>query len=158
MTLRSAPDEADENQMSPELQVRVNKTHPAATGFTAVGVFLCFGAAMAALAALSLLWPGTPLDRAWILNPMAHSQLFARRLIFGPMFVLLSFALTCAALGWFQRRRWGWRLAVTIIGIQVAGDLGIILRGDWLRGTIGVLLAGALLVYMRRPALRNLFD
>lgn len=144
--------------MNPESHVRGNETRVAAAGFTVVGVFLCFGAAMTALAAVTLLWPGTPLDRMWTLNRVAHSQLFPRRLIFGPMFVLLSSAFTCATIGWFQCRRWGWRLAVTIICIQVPVDLGNVIRGDWLQGIIGVLLAAALLVYMRRPELRNRFD
>ncbi|MGE5053743.1 MAG: hypothetical protein ACM3WP_06220 [Acidobacteriota bacterium] len=144
--------------MSPALQARINETRRSAAGLTAVGVFLCFGAAMAALAAITLLWPGTPLESMWSLNRVAYSQLFPRRLIVGPLFVLLSFVLICAAIGWFQRRRWGWQLAVTIICIQLAGDLVNFLRGDWLRGIIGVLLAGALLAYMRQPALRNRFD
>src|SRR5689334_15065863 len=44
-------------------------------GFAAIGVFLFFGATMAGLAAITLLLPGTALDRAWILNPTAHKSL-----------------------------------------------------------------------------------
>jgi hypothetical protein len=39
---------------------------PKMTGFTAMGVFLFFGA---------FLWQGTVLDRAWTLNPTAYKQL-----------------------------------------------------------------------------------
>jgi hypothetical protein len=126
--------------------------------FRAIGVFLVFGASMAALAALTLLWPGTALDRAWALNPMAYAQLSTRPRLFGSMFVLLSFALTCSAVGWFRMRRWGWGLAVTIISIQVAGDFGNLLRGDLLRGLTGFLIAGGLLVYLLRPKVRKAFQ
>jgi hypothetical protein len=36
---------------------------------------------------------------------------------------VLSLALACAGFGWSGRRMWVWRLAVTIIAIQVIGDL-----------------------------------
>jgi hypothetical protein len=73
------------------------------------------------------------------------------------VFAALSFALAGSAIGWFRRRRWGWALAVIIISIQVAGDFGNLLRGDLLRGSTGVLIAGALLAYMCRPVVRNAF-
>lgn len=43
-------------------------------GFTAIGIFLFFGAVMASLAATTLLWRGTALNRLWALNPMALPQ------------------------------------------------------------------------------------
>jgi hypothetical protein len=40
-------------------------------GLTAMGIFLCSGAMMAALAGTILVWQGTALDRMWALNPQA---------------------------------------------------------------------------------------
>ena len=37
--------------------------------FVAIGLFLLFGMTMAALAGTTLVWPGTTLDRIWVLNP-----------------------------------------------------------------------------------------
>jgi hypothetical protein len=48
---------------------------PKPRGFTAIDVFLFFGAVMASLAATTLLRRGTPLDRLWSLNPTAYNQL-----------------------------------------------------------------------------------
>jgi len=48
---------------------------PKPRGFAAIGVFLFFGAVMASLAATTLLWRGTALDRLWTLNPTAYKQL-----------------------------------------------------------------------------------
>jgi hypothetical protein len=66
-------------------------------------------------------------------------------------------ALTTAGLGWFRRRLWGWRLAVVIIGIQVLGDISNCVRGDWLRGGTGVIIAGALLLFLLQPRIRATF-
>jgi hypothetical protein len=46
---------------------------------------------------------------------------------------------------------------VAIIATQVLGDLVNIFRGDLLRGGIGFLIAGALLLYLLRPRLRSAF-
>jgi hypothetical protein len=46
-----------------------------ARGFTAIGIFLFFGATMASLAAITLLWRGTALDGVWALNPTAYKEL-----------------------------------------------------------------------------------
>jgi len=128
-----------------------------AQGFTAIGIFLFFGAVMSSLAATTLLWRGTPLDRIWALNPMAYKQLAPMGGSVGLLFVLLSVALSAAGIGWFRRRLWGWRLAMVIIGIQVLGDVVNCVRGDWLRGGTGVVIAGALLLFLLRPKIRATF-
>ena len=43
-------------------------------GLIALALFLLFGAAMAALAGATLVFPGTILDRAWRLNSVACAQ------------------------------------------------------------------------------------
>src|SRR5271168_2841415 len=92
------------------------------SGFTALGIFLFFGASMAILAATSLLWRGTALDRIWALNPRAQMQLAPLGAAIGVLFLLLGVALATAGIGWFRRRLWGWRLAVAIIAMQILGD------------------------------------
>ena len=123
-------------------------------GFTAIGIFLLFGALMAGLAALTLSFRGTALDRMWALNPTAHVRLAPIAPVAGPLFFLLSAALAGAAVGWFRRRLWGWMLTVIIIATQVLGDLVNCLRGDFLRGGLGFVIAGALLLYLLRPGVR----
>jgi hypothetical protein len=126
-------------------------------GFTAIGIFLCFGAVMASLAATTLLWRGTVLDRVWVLNPMAYKQLAPLGNTVGVLFLVLAATLTTAGIGWFQRRLWGWRLAVVIIATQVLGDVVNCVRGDWLRGGTGVIVAGALLLFLLQPRIRAAF-
>jgi hypothetical protein len=126
-------------------------------GFAAVGIFLFFGATMASLAAMTLLWRGTSLDRIWSLNPTAYRQLAPLGRRVGVPFLFLGMALTAAGIGWFRRRLWGWRLAVAIIAIQIVGDIINCIRGDWLHGGIGVVIAGGLLLFLLRPRFKKAF-
>ena len=130
---------------------------PKTAGFTAMGVFLFFGAVMASLAATTLLRPGTVLSRIWALNPPAYKQLAPLGGWVGILFLLLGAVLAIAGIGWFRRRLWGWRLAVVIIAVQVLGDAVNCVRGEWLPGGTGVIIAGALLLFLLRPVVKNAF-
>jgi len=130
---------------------------PSQLGLTAIGIFLFFGATMASFAALTLLWQGTVFDHIWALNPTAYAQLVPRAETVGILFLLLAVVLTIAGIGWFRRRLWGWRLAVAIIGSQVLGDVLNWFRGDWLRGGIGCVVAGILLLFLLRPKIKAAF-
>jgi hypothetical protein len=112
---------------------------------------------MASLAGTTLIWPGSALDRIWNLSPRAYEELAPFGRVVGIPFLLLAATLAVASLGWFKRRRWGWRATVAIIATQVLGDLVNIYRGDLLRGGIGFLIAGALLFYLLQPQLRSAF-
>ena len=122
-----------------------------------MGIFLFFGAIMASLVATTLLWRGTVLDRLWALNPIAYKQLAPLGSMVGVFFLLLGAALTTAGIGWFRRRVWGWRLAVVIIATQVLGDVVNCVRGDLLRGGTGVIIAGALLMFLLQSKIKATF-
>lgn len=126
-------------------------------GTIAFGIFLFFGAAMASYAGMTLLWPGTMLDRAWSLNPEAHAQLTALGRWIGIPFLLLACALALAGVGWFKQRLWAWRLAVVIIATQVLGGLVHIVTGRFLEGFVALFISAALLVYLSRPLTRAVF-
>jgi hypothetical protein len=70
---------------------------------TAIGVVLFFGAVMASLAGTTLIWPGTLLDRIWVLNASAYRQLAPFGKMVGVPFLVLGTALTAAGVGWFER-------------------------------------------------------
>ena len=127
------------------------------TGFLAVGIFFFFGALMATFAATTLLIPGTLLDRAWVLNPTAHTQLIPVAQVAGVGFVVLAAVLLLAGVGWFRRRYWGWGLGAAVIGVNMLGDLINAARGEWMKGAVGVVIAGLLLIYLTRSGVRNYF-
>ena len=132
-------------------------TPRSAAGLTAVGIFLSFGSLIALLAGISLVWTGTVLDQIWRLNPSAYQHLAPLGKLVGIPFLILSALLGIAAVCWFQRRLWGWRLAVAIIATQVLGDAVNLALGHFLQGATGVLIAGALLLYLLRPQIRTAF-
>lgn len=124
---------------------------------TAIGVFLFFGAIMAFLAGTTLIWQGTFLDRMWTVNAAAYKQLAPFGRTVGIPLLVLSASLAAAGAGWFGRRLWGWKLAVVIIATQVLGDLMSIFMGHFVRGAVGVTIAGGLLFYLFRPQVRGAF-
>ena len=125
-------------------------------GFLAIGIFLLAGAITATTAGVSLLFPGTRLDRMWVLNRTAYLQLTAMGRRMGILFPLLGIALACGGVGWLKKRFWGWVLAVLLIGGNLAGDLIHLASGDW-KGGVGVAIAGPLLFYMTRARVRGYF-
>ena len=128
-----------------------------ARGFTTVGIFLFFGATMASLAAFTLLWRGTALDGVWAFNPSAYKRTYASRRFSWDSLPATRCNPTVAGIGWFRHRLWGWRLAIAIIATQVLGDVVNCVRGDFLRGGIGVIIAGGLLLFLLRSNIRAAF-
>jgi hypothetical protein len=126
-------------------------------GIGAVGVSLFFGATMALLAGTTLVWRGTILDGAWVVNAVAYARLARLGKTIGIPFLLLGAILVIAGIGWLRRRLWGWRLAVAVIATQVLGDLMNTFMGDVVRGGVGFVIAGALLFYLLRPEVRSAF-
>ena len=110
---------------------------------------------MASYAAFTLAVPGTILDQAWHLNPQGHAALVSLGRLIAVPFLFLATALFVAGVGWFRRRAWGWALGVALIAINLAGDLfNLVFRWELLMGTVGVVIAGLLLVYMTRSSVR----
>ena len=132
--------------------------HEIPRGIVPVGIFLFFGATIASLAEATWTWPGTSVDRIWVLNPTAHKQLATFATPAGILFLLLAAILVLAGIGWFKRRLWGWKLAVAVIATQVLGDLVNFFKGDYWPGGVGFSIATALLLYLLRPAVRAVFN
>ena len=124
---------------------------------TAFGIFLLFGAALASLAGTTLLWRGTVLDRMWALNPRAYNHLSPYGKTIGIPFLLLGITLAFSGVGWIKRRVWGWRLAIVIIVTQVLANFVTAMMGVVTKGMVGVIISGALLVYLLRPQVRAAF-
>jgi hypothetical protein len=112
---------------------------------------------MAVLAAFLLLFPGTPLDRLWALNPRAQRDLTSLGSWIGFAFLFLAALGVYTARLWFQRRLLGWRLSVAIIATQILGDAINIVRGDLWRGSAGLLIASLLLLCLLRRSVRASF-
>jgi hypothetical protein len=130
---------------------------PVPRGIMGVGIFLLFGTAMAFLAGTTLVWPGTALDHAWALNQPAHRELAPLGRMIGIPFLLLGATLLTAAVGWFRRALWGWRLAVALIAAQVIGNIVNLFLGHIAEGATGFVIATALLAYLLLPRVKTVF-
>lgn len=120
------------------------------TGHPWLACFFFFGATMAGLTIALLLFPGSALDPLWRLNPNAHTAFQS----IGRWSILLMLGVTAgcatAAIGLWRGVRWGSRLAITILSLNLIGDLAnVILRGDR-RALIGLPVAGAMIIYLAR--------
>lgn len=123
-----------------------NRNRPA--GVTAISLFFVFGALMSAFAAALLLFPGTPLDALWRINPRGHAGFSAM----GNGAVLLM-AVVCAscsvvAIGLWNCRKFAYWGALCILVLNLAGDIwNAIAFHDW-RTLIGLPVAGLMIGYL----------
>lgn len=112
---------------------------------------------MAFLAGTTLVWRGTVLDRMWAVNPRAYNLLAPYGKTVGIPFLLLGIVLAFSGIGWLKRRAWGWRLAAVIIVTQILGHFVTALMGNVTKGMLGVIISGALFIYLLRPKVKSAF-
>ena len=124
-------------------------------GIKLLAIFFGFGASMCLLTIVLLLFPGSALDSLWRLNPDAHGafQLLGKISIL--VMAIVGAACASAAVGLAKNRRWGVNLALTILAVNLVGDLiNAFARGD-LRTLIGLPIGGAMIVYLLRARAAN---
>src|SRR5262245_53384866 len=126
-------------------------------GIAALSVFSFVGAVLAGLAAISLAFPGGPLEPMWQLNPRGHQGLAG---LHGWAVLLLagvSGACGITGMGLWQRRRWGYALAVAGLSVHLVGDVFNVVSGTEPRAIVGIPIVVALLVYLGMPHVRDAF-
>src|SRR5215468_7059273 len=99
---------------------------------------------MCALTVSLLLFPGSPLDLLWRLNPDA--RLAFESLGYWSLILMLTVGTAClfAAIGLWRAKQWGTWLASIILLINMLADLtNVFVRYDY-RGLIRVPVAGAM--------------
>lgn len=133
----------------------MSNLHDRPAGFIPLGIFFFFAATMAGYAAVTLLFPGTILDRAWTLNQTGHFQLLLFGRIIALPFAIFAVISLFTGIGWLKRRRWAWIVGVSMIALNLAGDLANMVFGEFWKGAGGVTIAGLLLVYMTRSKVRT---
>src|SRR5262249_27006641 len=116
-----------------------------------------WGASMAFLAGITLVWRGTILDRIWALNPRAYKELAPFGKTVGILLLLIAAILVADSIGWFKRYVWGWRIGAAIIEMRMLGDSGNVFLGRIVEGVMGLVIAGALFFYIVRRGTRAVF-
>ena len=119
-------------------------------GITALCLFFLFGTVMSGLAAVMLLFPGSVLERLWRLNLDARADLTSMGLWAVVLMGIVCLACCTAALGLRRCKRWGYRAALAILSINLAGDtINFLIAHDW-RTLIGLPIGGAMIAYLVR--------
>ena len=117
--------------------------------FVALGILIVSG--------ISLLFPGTILDKIWVLNEPAYRQLLPFHRIVGGGFLALGLVSLFAGIGLLSGRKWGWWLVVIGFAANGMGDAVRFVTGDFLGGSIGLVVVAILLVYLTRPKVKGFF-
>jgi hypothetical protein len=126
-------------------------------GVTALGLLFSFGVLASGLSWVSLLTPGGVLDPIWRLNPRAHeafSHMGAWALL---VLGLVCVACAASAFGFFTARRWGYRLGIALLVLNLAGDLINAALGVEPRAWVGVPIVGLIFWYLSTRTVRNYF-
>jgi hypothetical protein len=127
------------------------------SGITALAGFFAFGTIASGLSAISLLNPGGSLEPMWRLNPRAR-EAFAGMGAWAPLLLgAVCLACAAAACGFFAGRRWGYRLGVALLLVNLAGDLVSGALGAEPRAFAGVPVVALLLWYLSSSKVRAFF-
>jgi hypothetical protein len=86
----------------------------------------------------------------WRLNPRAHENL--SRLGLWAVALLSSVSLFCAAaaIGLWQESRWGYRIAIGLMVVNLIGDVTNVVLGTEPRAIVGVPITAGILIYLIR--------
>ena len=116
-----------------------------------VALFLMAATLISAAVAISLLFPGTFLDRMWNLNRPAYAAFQVLGRASGALMVLVGLVTTAAATGLLRGNGWAWRLAIAIFAVNGLGDVvDLFLNRDLLKSGSGVLIAALFLAMLLR--------
>jgi hypothetical protein len=126
-------------------------------GVTALGCLFALGTLVSGLSVISLLIPDGPLEPMWKLNPRARES-FARIGTWAPL-LLAVVCLACMACsyGFFARKRWGYRLGVAGLLINLVGDVVNAALGIEPRAIVGVPIVALILWYLASRQVRGFF-
>jgi len=124
-----------------------------------IAMFLFAAAAIAAVVAASLLFPGTALDRLWDLNRPAAAAFHALGPASGVLLLVVGAAALAGAVGLMRGRRWAWWVAVVLFSVDGLGDaVSVFATGNWLKSAAGLMISGAFVYSLCRKGVMRFFE
>lgn len=132
-----------------------SKDRPA--GVTALSLFFIFGTCMSFIAFVSLLFPGSFLEPMWRLNPRAREGFASIGLWSAFLLCAVSAACATAAVGLWRGERWGYWVAVSLLALNLTGDLANVILGTEPRAAVGIPIVVAILAFMMSKRVRRFF-
>ena len=133
------------------------KTRP--KGISVVAIISFLAALVAVLVAVSILFPGTPLDVIWSLrNPFpAEFKDTLAGMLFGYFLLSLGVVGLCLVYGLVKGLRWAWWVAIAVFAVNGIGDAVSVAQGN-ITGIAGIAIAAVFLFYLTRPSVRAFFE
>jgi hypothetical protein len=134
-----------------------NEAENRPVGVTALSIFFWFGAVVSFLSFVSLLFPVSLLEPMWRLNPRAR-EAFDGMGVWAPILMCaVSAACASAAAGLWRGTRWGYRLALALLGANLLGDVANVLLGTEPRAAVGIPVVAAILAFLMGGRVRRFF-
>lgn len=127
---------------------------PAGVIFLAVLEFAA--AAVAGVVGLSLMVPGTDLDRMWDLNPPLHAAFQAGGTFVAAILLGVGVLAVIAAAGLLARQVWAWMLSVAVFAFNALGELLNLARGSH-DALTGIAIDAFFLFLLLQPKVRKFF-
>jgi hypothetical protein len=122
-----------------------------------LGIFFSLAAVICALAGLSLLLPNSFLKGIWTFQSEKRAALLAVAPWSAIGLLALVPVMALAAKGTYQRRHWGWFLAISIFSLNGANDLARFVGGSPVEGGIGIIAVSIVLFWLTRPTIKAQF-
>ena len=122
-----------------------------------LGSFFALAAIVCAAAGLSVWLPDSFLKWIWTWQSEKRAALLALSPWSGLGLFALAPLMALAAKGSYQRRHWGWFLAVSIFALNGANDLTRFVGGNPVGGGIGIIAVAIILYWLTRPGIKAQF-
>jgi hypothetical protein len=126
-------------------------------GVTALAVFFAAGAAISLVTTIALLFPGGVLEPIWRLNPRARAGFAALGAWAPVLLAIVGLACAAAARGLWTGRRWGRRLAIALLAVNLGGDVANAALGTEPRALAGIPIVVLLLLFLAAGRVRAYF-
>src|SRR5438270_10265963 len=137
--------------------ITMTKAEVRPIGITALSLFFLFGAGASFVAFISVLFPGSFLEPIWRLNPRAHAGLSSMGVWAVILMGAVCLACASAAVGLWRGARWGYWLAVSLVAINLLGDILNVFLGTEARAVVGIPIALAILAFLMSRGARRFF-
>src|SRR5262245_46152637 len=127
-------------------------------GITALAGLFALGTVASGLSFISLVTPGGFLEPMWRLNPRGHEGFLRMGSWALVLLGIVCVACAACAYGFFTGRRWGYRLGVVGLVVNMAGDVTNAALGVEPRAIVGVPIVGLVLWYLSTRSVREFFS
>lgn len=123
-----------------------------------LGSFFALATVMCVVAGWSLLETGPIAAAIWSFKAEAYRHLLTMGPKIGFGFLLLAIVMGITTAGCFGAKRWGWRLALILIGVNGLADAARAATGETLEGVVGLVIAGGVVLFLMQARVRQAFE